>query len=498
MKRPSGPGLVAAALGGLFLGYTVIRAARLPITCDEAFTGNHWVDRGPLAALTFDGPVRSNNHLLNSLLAGACQAVFGRTPFALRIPNLIAHAVFLVVSWRLLSSVAGGSVALAGFALLNGNPLLLELFGLARGYGLALGFVAPALLYAVRAFEVEEIPLREEAICYALLVCGVLAQLVVLDVFAAVAVTFAEFRVVRLLRAPAEGRLRRAARESIPVVAASLFLLATAIPIIVLLRRSGALDFGGTVGLWYDTVGSVVRISLLGLSPSLIRATLAGVGIGLAVISALAAYRLIRPGAGRRVFLALVSILVILCGAVQAQHAFLDAKFPENRIAIVFLPLLVFALAAACGTTPAPLDRVAGSVFGVAGLLALALFVRRANLWRSDLWWFDMDNVHMLEDLDRLRLTRPGVLHSVRLSVTDSLEPSLNWYRKTEEFGFLAPVSHGGPFEVADYAFVFGQEEAEAVRRGYRVLARYPGTGNVLLEPPPSARRDGQGGQVRR
>lgn len=489
--RPSGPGFVAAALGAVFLAYTVIRAVRVPLTCDEAFTGTHWVDPGPLAALTFDGPVRSNNHLLNSLLSTASQAVLGRTPFALRLPNLIAHAVFLVASWRLLSRVAGEGVALAGFALLNGNPLLLELFGLARGYGLALGFAAPALLYAVRAFEVEEIPLREEAACYGLLVCGVLAQLIVLDVFAAVAATFAGLRFVRLARSRAEGRLRRAARESIPVLAASLFLLATAMPIIVCLRRSGALDFGGTVGLWYDTVGSVVRISLLNLSPSLVRATLAGLEIALALLAALAVYRLARPGKGARVFLALLSILVVSCVAVQAQHVFFDAKFPENRIAIVFLPLLVFALAAACGATPAPLDRVAGLALGVAGISALALFARRANLWRSDLWWFDMDNVHMLQDLDRLRVSRPGAFHSVRLSVTDSMEPSLNWYRRTEEFSFLAPISHDGPFRPADYTFVFGQDETEAARRGYGVLARYPATGNVLLEPPgspPSAR----------
>ncbi len=205
MRRLFGCDLAALALGSLFLSYTAIRSVRVPLTCDEAFTGNVWVDRGPFAALTFDGPERANNHLLNSLLCGACQAVFGRTPFALRLPNLIAHAVFLVASWRLLSRVAGKGVALAGFALLNANPLLLELFGLARGYGLALGFVAPALLYAVRAFEVEEIPLREEATCYGLLVCGVLAQLIVLDVFAAVAATFAVFRVVRLTRSDAEG-----------------------------------------------------------------------------------------------------------------------------------------------------------------------------------------------------------------------------------------------------------------------------------------------------
>jgi hypothetical protein len=490
VRRPSRPGLAAFALGALFLGYTVIRAVRVPLTFDEAFTANVWVAGGPLAILTFDGPERANNHLLNSLLSGACQAAFGRIPLALRLPNLIAHAVFLVASWRLLSRVAGKGAALAGFALLNGNPLLLEIFGLARGYGLALGFVAPALLFAVRALEAAEIRLRDEAACYALLVCGVLAQLIVLDVFAAVAVTFAAFRLVRLARAPAEGRLRRAMRESIPVAAASLFLLGTALPILILMRRAGALYTGGTAGLWHDTVGSLVQISVLGFSPSFVRAVLTAVGIGLAALTVLAAYRLFRPGTGGRAFLALFSVFVGLCATVQAQHVFFGARFPENRIATIFLPLFVFALAAACGATPAPFDRAASLGFGAAGLLALALFARRANLTRSDLWWFDADNVHMLEDLDRLRVSRPGAFHPVRLSINWLFEQSLNWYRQTDEFAFLSPVSRDGPFASADYAFVLREEEAEAVRRGYRVLARYPGTGNVLLEPPPSAREN--------
>ncbi len=490
MRRPSGAALAAAALGALFFAYTVIRAVRVPLTHDEALTANDWIASGPLAILTFDGPGPANNHLLNSLLAGACQAVFGRIPLALRLPTLMAHAAFLVASWRLLSRVAGGgTAALAGFALLNGNPLLLELFGLARGYGLALGFVAPALLFAVRALEAEEIRLQDEAACYALLVCGVFAQLVVLDVFAAVAGTFALYRLARRARVPAEDRLRGAARESIPVIAASLFLLATATPVLIRMRRVGGLYAGGTVGLWYDTVGSVVRISMLNFSPSLVRATLTALGTALAALTALAAYRLVRPKAGGRVFLALFSVLVILGATVQAQHVFLGARFPEDRIATVFLPFVVFALAAACRATPAPLGRAAASAFGAAGLLALALFARRANLTRSDLWWFDADNVHMLEDLDRLRVGRPGAFHSVRLSIDWLFEPSLNWYRHTEEFAFLSPVSRDGPFEAADYAFVLGRDEAEAVRRGYRVLARYPGTGNVLLEPavPPSA-----------
>lgn len=493
MRRPSGPALLAAALGGLFLAYTAIRAARVPLTHDEAFTANEWIARGPLAILTFDGAEPANNHLLNSLLAGACQTVFGRIPFALRLPNLIAHAVFLVASWRLLSRVAATWTALAGFALLNGNPLILELFGLARGYGLALGFVAPALLCAVLALEAGGTRSRAESACYALLVCGVFAQLVVLDVFMAAAATFAIFRTVRFARLPAGRRVRRAARESVPAVAASIFLLLTAVPVLLRLRRSGELYAGGTAGLWHDTIGSVVRISLLGLSPSLVKAVLATLAASLTALALLAVFRLVRSPRLESPFLALFSILFILGATIQVQHVLFGARFPEDRIATLFLPFIVFVMTAACGEVRGPFAHAAGTLLGAAGLLSLALFARRANLTRSDLWWFDADNVHMLEDLDRLRVSRPGAFRSVRLSINWLFEPSLNWYRQTEEFAFLSPVSRGGPFEAADYTFVLGTDEAEAVRLGYSVVARYAGTGNVLLEPPgasPSARDD--------
>jgi hypothetical protein len=488
MKRPSGAGLAAAALGVLFLGYTTIRAARIPFTHDEALTANVWIEAGPLAILTFDGPGPANNHMLNSLLAGACQAVFGRIPLALRLPNLIAHAVFLFASWRLLARVAGRWTALAGFVLLNGNPLLLELFGLARGYGLALGFLASAFLCAVHALETVEIRPRWEAACYALLVCGVFAQLVVLDIFAAVAATFAVLRLVRQVSSPAEGGMRRIVRESVPGAAASLFLLLTAVPIVAAMLRSGALYAGGTTGLWHDTVGSVVWISLLNLPASFDHATRIGIAVGLAGLVGLAGYGLVRPRAGARPFFGLLSFLAGACLIVEAQHLFLGGRYPEDRVATVFLPLFVFAVAAACGAAPAPFDRVVVPAFGAVGVLAFVLFARRATLGRSDLWWFDMDNVHMLEDVDRLRLGRPGAFQPVRLSIDWLFEPSLNWYRQTEEFGFLAPVSRDGPLEAADYAFVRQEDEAGLVRRGYLVLTRYQATGNVLLQPPASGR----------
>lgn len=489
MRRLFGPGFAAAVLGALFFSYAAVRAVRIPLTHDEAFSANVWMAAGPLRILTFDGHEPANNHVLNSLLAGACQAAFGRIPVVVRLPNLIAHAVFLLASWRLLSRVAGtGVVPLAGFALLNANPLLLEIFGLARGYGLALALVAPALLFAVRALDFGQTTWRDEARCYALLLCGVLAQLIVLDVFVAVAATLAVFRLVRYVSAPGDCSVRRVARESIPLVSALLCLLATAIPVLVSLRKAGALYTGGTDGLWPDTVRSVVEISLLNLPPWLVQTTLTGLGIGLAALAVLATYRLARPAPGGRMFLALFSVLLTLCATLQIQHALLGARFPRDRIAIVFLPVVIFALAAGVATTPARFDRVVKPVFAAAGVLALALLARRANFSRSDLWWFDADNVHMLEDVNRLRMSRPGAFRSVRLSINWMFEPSLDWYRKTDDYGFLSPVSRDGPFEAADYAFTLGTDEAQAVRRGYRVLVRYPGTGNVLLEPPAAAR----------
>lgn len=129
----------------LFLfAYVAVRAARLAFTYDEATTYLDTIASGPLAAFTFDS---ANNHFLNSLLTKLV-SLAGSSEFILRLPNLLAFAVYLFFSFLILDRfIKRPAIRLAGFILLVANPYTLDFFSLCRGYGLSLAFLMASLYY---------------------------------------------------------------------------------------------------------------------------------------------------------------------------------------------------------------------------------------------------------------------------------------------------------------------------------------------------------------
>ncbi|MEM9936846.1 MAG: hypothetical protein AAF824_24675, partial [Bacteroidota bacterium] len=79
----------------------------------------------------------------------------GDTPFFVRLPNVLAHLLYLIFSTLLIRKLSpNGWVVLAGFLMLNANPYLLDFFSVARGYGLACAFMMMSLYY-LHAFIVK-------------------------------------------------------------------------------------------------------------------------------------------------------------------------------------------------------------------------------------------------------------------------------------------------------------------------------------------------------
>ena len=117
--------------------YVIVRASNVSFTNDEAIS--YGIIHG---AQTFvDTP---NNQWLNTLLMRVSQYVFGQSELALRLPNVAAFGLYGAASVMLLSQVRHVEAKAVGFSLLVVNPFLLEFFGLARGYGLSLAFLAAA------------------------------------------------------------------------------------------------------------------------------------------------------------------------------------------------------------------------------------------------------------------------------------------------------------------------------------------------------------------
>lgn len=117
---------VVGALAACLLLYSVVRAQTLSFNSDES---GSFMSQTPLSysdIITCQTFSSGTNHPLNSVLMKACKTAFGNSELALRIPNLVAHVIFMLFSIAWLHAFMGKGLLIPGFILLNANPYTIE------------------------------------------------------------------------------------------------------------------------------------------------------------------------------------------------------------------------------------------------------------------------------------------------------------------------------------------------------------------------------------
>ncbi len=186
--------LLNAGLCLFFLTFATLRAARVPLTYDEAASYIRYIDSsvpsvfdtGPLSVFDFEV---ATNHFLNTFFTRACYLVAGNSEFVLRLPNLFGYAMFMGFSLLILQRTVRPAFATGGLLLLNLNPYVLDFFTMSRGYGLSLGFLMGGLFYVFRFLErlqEGESGNREVASAMAFACAAVMSNFALLNVWLAV------------------------------------------------------------------------------------------------------------------------------------------------------------------------------------------------------------------------------------------------------------------------------------------------------------------------
>lgn len=172
---------VYSGLALLVFTYIAIRTVTVGLANDEAatfFTFVHTSDFIPFVA----DYISANNHLVNTALTWFTYHLFGVSEWAIRLPNLLALAVFLWYSFKIGRLL--NSVPLRWFfwiALLSAH-FLIEFFGYCRGYGISIGFLMGALYHLFRSSH-EQKPLKQLIVSLSFLTVALLANLNFLIVF---------------------------------------------------------------------------------------------------------------------------------------------------------------------------------------------------------------------------------------------------------------------------------------------------------------------------
>lgn len=378
-----------AAIASAALLYVLIRVFTVGITYDEAWTIDGFVPQKPWRIFTYN-PCSANNHLLNTLLIKVLFLSHIRNYMIARIPSFAAYLFYLFFAYKIGRSFRNQLMGIVLFFLLLANPFLLDFFGLARGYGLSLGFQMTSLYFYLQF--VQHYRTRSALYSISAGALAVLSNFSWLNYF--VPFVFL-LNVFSFLYNPKKER---------NLVLFSTLVIVTGLAAIIYiplkqLQLNDALYYGGSNDLYTDTLISLTKYTRYTHSPNNYTYYTLNIFLLFLLSGVVFAY-LKKAGDDTRWYVPLSSILLLLtlCTlSVVIQHFLIKTLYPIDRTALFFYPLIILVLCYSYATIRSVIARMIPLC--IAMVFGINLFIH-ANVYKTALWDFDGDTPYIMHYLN--------------------------------------------------------------------------------------------------
>ncbi len=519
----SGFRIAALLLFSVLLAANIYRAATQSFVHDEALTWQYYLS-GPASDIfhTFT----ANNHFLATVLFKISITLFGTSEFAIRLPTVLAGAWFYWTVFRLCGLVLGqGWLFLTGCAALTLNPLLLDFFVAARGYGLATAGLFWALYEMLCWFDdrsngVAEQFLRKRlwkaalgcSIAVATNLTFLMPVFILAAAFCVLIVRSVERPAPAIAKAPltpSKGKKKsrkshpEAARQPsspyaplvhfiIPVILLALaFLLAAPID----LARSGDFYAGLSTAMQslrdlvdssfaYGSTGALQKVERISANVALI--FLPAIVLAAFIVALLMSNSIAKKTRSMVELATLLASVAAVGSAILLIVARLVAgiPYPEDRTGIYFIPLSTFA---ALGLARLLVERPGFPRWiGCAVAIVFASFaVEFAAQWNVKsflIWRYDADTKRIFEALEKA----PKPPGQIRLGISWVLEPALNYYRDVRHATWLLPVQRDGVGGVRQFYAATVEDQNTALWTSLKPIYKGPVSGTALAIPNPN------------
>lgn len=475
--------VILAVFGSIILAFAVHRAVVASFTHDESYSYVHYMKLSYWEVLTHVDAY-TNNHLLNTLGMKAADQFLGNSELALRSPNLAALALFLFYAARLLLRLPRW-FAICGFIVLGTNTYMLELFTLARGYGLSFGFMLMALFHLVRA--IREARLRDIALFHVASVLATLSNFTLLNVHLAGLITLYTLLGVRISLGDVP-RKRLVSVTLMNVVMVAFCTLLLWLPIQHTLERN-VLDFGGkggffhsTVSTWFMSLLPAVRIPGPVMVAFYVVVVLI-VGAGLVLT-----FQRLRKGDASfftrwTALPTVLLVLVLTCLGGELQHALFGVDRMVNRFALFFVPLLVLLMIELLAVLhERGRTRVPMAVMSLAALWGVFSCARCFGPYHSVEWQYDVRTKDAItaiaHDMEVTGYQGPPV----HVGINWLFEPALNFYRIRMKLDRVEELDRNGLTDHDAYRLVLQDQADTMSAQGYARMASYPQSNTVLFK----------------
>lgn len=484
MKKKHVIALIIIVLsGGIIFSYVAQKAWLASFTHDESYTYNRYVHTAFMDILSYKNSY-TNNHLLNTLLMKYSEMLFGSSEFALRLPNLLAlllSFIYVYLLFRNRSIILQISVVVFLFT----NAALLDIYGLARGYGISAGFMIIAVYHLIRMFDSKRV--IHTVLFHIASLLAVLANFTMLDFYVAALLTF---NLVHFYNA------RFVLKTRFSPYSINKLNLLMLVPVLIILyepvRRVityNHFDFGGSQGFMSDTFAAIldtflVNTQLSGITAQIIKIVLLITLFIPPVIIAIQAYsKRTDFFENNKSLIFINSVLVLIFIEVILQHWLFKTDYLVGRFALFLFPLMVLNIAFLINSVlQYHLNDVLLPFCAVFALLSSVHLYRHADLYSCAEWGYDSETKTAMQFLQESY--NNDTTHNVplKMSVNWLFEPTVNFYRQTHDMNWLLPVDRKELPLNSDYCYIF-KTDLDTLKLGqYKVIFSSDKTNTLLIK----------------
>lgn len=459
----------------VIFSYTSAKAYLISFTWDESHSYLEYVRKD---FWLFNGynTMSANNHLLNTWLMKICLLFGIHLEFVLRLPNLLAHLLFLLFSAKLVRNLSSPILIVCGYLILNLNPFVLDFFSIARGYGLAMGLMMVSIYYSY-FFITTNNSLTAAFLSVLFSGFAVLASSIMLNYF--IILPFLFFLAIII-------RAKKILFKELLIIPSPLLLLIFLLPIINNEKMAGALFYGGKIGFWWDTAYSLITESVYE-HPSLMHLR-NGIQIFVIIIFVVTFVIIIKDLRRNKKlmpysFLLFVLMTIYLCYLANLiQHLAMDIPFPLQRTAIYYIVLFCVMLLFLFDELVNNYGRIPKIIFLALTVFFLMNFPMNANL-KSVLQWNDeADTKNMINYLIENKKEMPLEKNTLNVGMTLPFMTDFDFYRNFYHLTWLNCNSKYQMFHpLNDFYYIKTNEMKSLPNIKYKVLKEFPETNSVLI-----------------
>ena len=437
--------LIATSAG--LLVYTGLRAALLSMTHDESSTYLNGINQ-PIWECFFSAKCwgTANMHILNTWLMQLTVGIFGAKEFFVRLPNVLAHVIYLTYSVLLIRRLSNGFlVAVAGFLIINANPYVLEFFSLGRGYGLAMGFTMMSLYYLWNWLDKQS----NQAIiwCFVAAALAVISNFTFLNYLATLIGFFILSAMLNWSRTDkylpffADRReLLGSHYQAFIALSVTVTVLAVLLYVpITSLRQLGEFEYGA------DSIKHTLRhlaqdsLKNQGYLSNWTAEFFMTIGLGgtsLAVLRGLFGMRKKSQSVFDRFYVASSIIWLALVAGLMVQYHLLGTKYLLHRTALIFIPLSCIPFFCFLSKVYIRFPKMMMGISIVISGFMVYHFHRVSNLVQCREWYYDAQTRQMIQYVSAK--AKPD--EKINLGLYWLFTHSSMFYIETRNLDFFEPI----------------------------------------------------------